>query len=145
MRNFHQMHLGYAGAGRIYVTSPSFGVDLSVDYVRGEFSVAYEEQEFFAGSPRRLLGSVFSQMEYVLTLRFGLPGLSLFKPYDGHDASIMLLDHTKPPPPKNPLWLPGGVWNCEYCNSAQLADLLQCRNCGGPRYAGAWGSGSEED
>lgn len=132
-----------SGAGRIYVTSPSFGVDLSVDYVRGEFSMNHEYERFHAGLPLEYRGRILREVRHRLLLDFSLPALNLILPtktspsglYEEIDPSAptYIIDKQKPPPPSSPLWLPTGTWRCDYCTTPQQPDLLQCRNCGAAR------------
>lgn len=140
-----------SGAGRIYVTSPTFGVDLSVDWVSGTFGFKDERDPFddyFHGGP--VYSRVYAR-SHVLTLEFGLPSLSLHLPTKTEgvlqvpDPSkpFLLLDTRKdepPPEPLNPLWLPKGVWCCSWCTTAQEPHLLQCRNCGAPRIGVPYGT-----
>lgn len=134
------------GAGRIYVTCPTFGVDLSPEYIRASLETeSYAGEELLVGAPRRQVGYFSMGHRVRLSLEFDLySGISLVTPvrksigdaYEMATGLAFLVDGSqKPPPPRKPLWLPGGVWNCEYCSSVQVSDLLQCRNCGAPRYA----------
>lgn len=148
-RDYHRTHFSGllapmlenmgGGLGRIYVTSPMFGIDLSVDSVRGslrtprDISYGNFEQDGFMHPYCR---------EFELVLTFSMPSLSvmipgektsngLFKPK--LDGKTFLLDHNKPIPPRLPIWLPPGVWQCEFCNGMQSEGLLQCRGCGAMR------------
>ena len=136
----------HGGAGRIYITSPSFGVDISPEYVRASMETESYGEEFLVGVPRQTVGFLGLGHRVTLQLEFEMPfgGLSMVMPTIDKigdavrmgDGTVLLIDgNKKPPPPRQPLWLPGGVWNCEYCSSVQISDLLQCRNCGAPRWA----------
>ncbi len=131
-----------SGAGRIYVTSPTFGVDLSVDWVRGEFT--QRERVRYCLPGENLVHRQIAEITHTLTLEFGLPSLQLLIPERDAgggifrelalDQPIFLLDKRRAPPaPLSPLWLPKGVWCCEYCTTPQEPHLLQCRNCGAAR------------
>lgn len=114
------------------MTSPSFGVDLSVDSVDAELTIADDySQDFLCGDPM-VLTRTFYDISYELKLRFRMPSFSIFLPSDRE--RIFLLDNEKPIPPRLPLWLPPGVWKCEYCDTLQAEALLQCRNCGATRF-----------
>ena len=128
---FRNIELGGYGAGRIYVTSPSFGIDLSVDTVDAEFSIEDNSRDFFCGQPLVLTHTIY-HISYELKLKFRMPSLSIFLPPDRE--RIYLLDNGKPIPPRLPLWLPPGAWKCEYCDTLQAEALLQCRNCGATRF-----------
>lgn len=124
--------LGGPEPGRIYVTSPSFGIDLSVNRVDAELTIADNySQDFLCGTPMMLIRS-FYDISYELKLKFHMPSFSIFLPSDRE--RIFLLDNDKPIPPRLPLWLPPGAWKCEYCDTLQAEALLQCRNCGAIRF-----------
>lgn len=133
--------LGERSPARIYVTSPTFGIDLSVPWLNARFERRYEELDLYAGTPLAIRGSIPTSLSFHLNIEFGLNerGLLLYcqdrpcqdRPYS--HRKTFLLDEKIPPLPERPIWLPPGCWECAYCSTTQNADLLQCRSCGAPR------------
>lgn len=141
--------------GRLYFSSPNFCVDVSTSRVSGflearassfSYSAEYFDRKRWMEDLRALR---MPSPTFVLKFEFEMGSAAeLVFPFQsvkrhpspiiqmtdlGHTA--LLVDSTKLPKPVwRPIWLPGGVWQCAYCASSQLHDLLQCRNCGAPRY-----------
>lgn len=138
---------------RIYITSPSFGIDLSVPWLSAGFRREIESMNYgFYGPPRRTLGSLITRQSFHLDIEFGLGDQGAFihsmenMANLHHPRRVFILDEKIPPLPDRPIWLPPGCWECAYCTTTQNADLLQCRGCGAPRIGEdvrkAWGSRS---
>ena len=124
---------------RIYITSPSFGIDLSVPWLSAAFERRYEECDFMTGIPMRVMASQVIRESYHLNIEFGLGDIGAFlhvrNPINmlEQHQQVFLLQEDIPPLPERPIWLPPGCWECVYCSTTQNADLLQCRSCGAPR------------
>lgn len=145
----------FADSGRLYFSSPNFCVDVSTSRVSGYLKTSssnfdYSDQfghrrwmedlrRLRVGSPKFVLQMEF-EMESAGELVFPFSSVKRhcsdpIIEMDEIGDTALLVDSSKMPKPIwRPIWLPGGVWQCSYCASSQLHDLLQCRNCGAPRY-----------
>lgn len=129
--------LGDRSPARIYITSPTFGIDLSVPWLSANFRQDIEEGMFFSGVPLTRRGMLVEE-RFSLEIEFGLDerGLMLHQVCDPREygrGKVFLLDDKIPQPPERPIWLPPGCWECAYCATTQNSELLQCRGCGAPR------------
>jgi hypothetical protein len=141
---YPRMSFGVRGtAGRLYLTTGDFGIDVNVTSVHARVEQSYRGWSTSYHSRGMSFFDQFAHGE-VISLQCEIDrGFSVFTPTRARkgqvflelgDRCLLLSPGQKPAPPRPAIWLPGGVWNCEFCSSAQLSDLLQCRNCGAPRF-----------
>lgn len=143
-----------AGTGRLYFSSPNFCIDVSTSRVNGLFETMARKLHYSDQRDGHWMARLSSLRVPAPTFRlqmdFEMDGAAdLIFPFqtvrphyssrvlrmDDFGDTALLVDSSKMPKPIwRPIWLPGGVWQCAYCASSQLHDLLQCRNCGAPRY-----------
>lgn len=138
-RQYQDLNFGVeSGRGRLYLTTDDFGIDVNVSgiYARVE-STGYSPSLPYSSFLSLAIGREIHLKCHIddgfsiLTRQVSKPSDILFK----SDGRCLLVSQLRRPAPPHPaIWLPGGIWNCEFCSSAQLADLLQCRNCGAPRW-----------
>ena len=125
---------------RVYITSPSFGIDLSVPWLEASLTPHYEYFDAYGRQlePPRMIDRYHRFTHLSLNINMGLePGLFLYYPQARsaleYTRKVFVLSESVPALPERPIWLPPGCWECAYCTTTQEQYLLQCRNCGAPR------------
>ena len=125
-------------SGRLYLTTGTFGIDVNVSSVRAEVEQCFSN--FSKPIGRHLIFARGERISINCEVERGFSVVTQTKSnskeifWELDSRCLLVSSDDRPAPPRPAVWLPGGVWNCERCSSAQLPDLFQCRHCGAPRF-----------